>query len=161
MRIFGSCSCGAVRYAAESKHPVPYMRCYCSICVKTAGGGGYCINTSALLSTLEVTGPEHVKVYRATIVRGGKQVTSKHQRHFCAHCGSHLWAFHENWPDLIHPVAGSLDSQHPPPSENVHIMLGSKLPWVKIEGYPGDARFDEYPEKSIADFHDGRGWTVS
>ena len=136
------------------------MRCYCSICVKTAGGGGYCINTSADARSLRVQGRDHVRVYQAHIQRNGETVQSRHERHFCMLCGSHLWAFHPDWPELIHPVAGSLDSEHDPPSEHVHIMLGSKLSWAEVEGKPGDACFEEYPEKSIADFHDERGWTV-
>lgn len=40
MYLEGSCHCGAVRFGVESPHPYPYQRCYCSICRKTAGGGG-------------------------------------------------------------------------------------------------------------------------
>ena len=44
MRLEGSCRCGAVRFALDSHTPYPYQRCYCSICRKSAGGGGYAIN---------------------------------------------------------------------------------------------------------------------
>ncbi len=44
MLLEGSCHCGAVKFSVESYTPYPYMRCYCSICRKTAGGGGYTIN---------------------------------------------------------------------------------------------------------------------
>ena len=37
----GSCHCGAVHFTVRSHTPQPYMHCYCSICRKTAGGGGY------------------------------------------------------------------------------------------------------------------------
>ena len=37
----GSCHCGAVKFSLQSHTPYPYMRCYCSICRKTGGGGGY------------------------------------------------------------------------------------------------------------------------
>ena len=43
MKLTGSCHCGSVRFTVESAQPVPFMRCYCSICRKTAGGGGYAI----------------------------------------------------------------------------------------------------------------------
>ena len=39
MKLAGSCSCGAVKFTVASQTPYPYMRCYCSICRKTAGGG--------------------------------------------------------------------------------------------------------------------------
>ena len=41
MKLEGSCHCGAVRFTMESPAPYPYIRCYCSICRKTGGGGGY------------------------------------------------------------------------------------------------------------------------
>ncbi|MGI9046838.1 MAG: GFA family protein, partial [Burkholderiales bacterium] len=40
MKLEGSCHCGAVRFRVESAHLYPFMRCYCSICRKTAGAGG-------------------------------------------------------------------------------------------------------------------------
>ena len=53
MLLEGSCRCGAVRFRVESPEPYPFMRCYCSICRKTVGGGGYAINDGALSDTLE------------------------------------------------------------------------------------------------------------
>lgn len=91
MLLEGSCHCGAVRFTVHSKHPVPYQRCYCSICRKTAG---------------------------------------------------------------------AVDTALPEPPEYVHMMVGSKAPWVAIEGRPGDARFYEYPEESLADWHRKRGLEV-
>jgi hypothetical protein len=43
------------------------MHCYCSICRKTAGGGGYAINLGALTDTLEVEGEENLSFYQARI----------------------------------------------------------------------------------------------
>ena len=44
MKLEGSCHCGAVRFSVETHAPYPFMRCYCSICRKTAGSGGFAIN---------------------------------------------------------------------------------------------------------------------
>ena len=44
MHLHGSCHCGAVTFSLNSAHPYPFNICYCSICRKTAGGGGYAIN---------------------------------------------------------------------------------------------------------------------
>jgi hypothetical protein len=159
MELVGSCHCQAVRFRVRSPHPQPYMRCYCSICRKTQGGGGYLINLSGDASTLQVEGSEHVRVYRARRAGDGDAGLSSHQRHFCAHCGSHLWAFDPTWPELEHPVASAIDTPLPTPPSHVHIMLGSKAPWVPVEGTPGDARFDAYPDTSIAEWHDTHGLT--
>jgi hypothetical protein len=59
----GSCHCGSIRFRVESGTPYPYQECYCSICRKTAGGGGYVINLGADADTLEVEGEEQLSVY--------------------------------------------------------------------------------------------------
>ena len=56
MHLDGSCHCGAVGFSVEAAAPVPFLRCYCSICRKTGGGGGYAINLGAQAASLEVRG---------------------------------------------------------------------------------------------------------
>ena len=34
------------------------------------------------------------------------------------------------------------------------MMLGSKPDWAKVEGRPGNARFDAYPDVSLAEWHE-------
>lgn len=46
MEIEGSCYCGRVTFNVVSHTPYPYMRCYCSMCRKTAGGGADTLSTS-------------------------------------------------------------------------------------------------------------------
>lgn len=157
MQLEASCHCGSVRYSVESSHPQPFMRCYCSICRKAGGGGGYGINLAADARSLEVEGQEHIRVYRAMKEVDGERVHSGHERHFCALCGTHLWAFNSAWPQLLHPVASCVDSELPTPVGHVHIMLASKAPWVEVEGVDSDPRFDEYPDISLAQWHEKHG----
>ncbi len=157
MHLEGSCHCGAVRFSVESQAPYPFMRCYCTVCRKTSGGGGFLVNVSAKAKTLEVEGREQVKVYRAMLDEGGRRLQSEHERHFCARCGSHLWAFHPGWPDLVHPVAAAIDTPLPQPKEHLHMMLASCAPWVEVEGKKGDMKFAEFPDVSIAEWHRARG----
>ena len=63
----GGCHCGAVRFSVESHTPYPFMRCYCSICRKTAGTGGFAINLMGANDTFKVKGRRHVGVYQAVI----------------------------------------------------------------------------------------------
>ncbi|GEK46856.1 alanine acetyltransferase [Bisbaumannia pacifica] len=149
MRLQGSCHCGAVRFSVESPHPYPYQRCYCSICRKTAGGGGYAINLSGRAATLEVEGAEHQGIYRAVI--DGE--TSPGERHFCRHCASALWVFDPRWPELVHPFASAIDTELPIPPERVHLLLDSKASWVEVEARDTDKCFAGYPEESIDDWH--------
>ena len=160
MLLEGSCHCGSVRFSVHSAQPVPFMRCYCSICRKTAGSGGYAINLGADARTLEVhQGKRHLRVYRALLRDGDDTRTSSGQRHFCGRCGSALWLYDPTWPELVHPHASAIDTPLPAPPENVHLMLGSKANWVKPEGKRGDLRFDVYPDMSLAQWHEQHGLT--
>ncbi|WP_444919191.1 GFA family protein [Microbulbifer sp. JMSA003] len=40
VKLKGSCHCQSVKFSLSSRQPYPFNRCYCSICRKTAGGGG-------------------------------------------------------------------------------------------------------------------------
>ena len=157
MLIEGSCHCRRVRFSCEAYAPVPYQRCYCSICRKTAGGGGYAINLGAWKKTLKVEGREHLGVYRARIEEDGKRWISKARRHFCKRCGSALWLYDPEWPDLIHPFASVIDTKLPVPPSKVHLMLKFKAPWVRPDFGRGDRKFRLYPKESIEDWHRQRG----
>lgn len=162
MRLEGSCHCQAVRFSCDSTHPVPYQRCYCTICRKTGGGGGFLINIEADANTLQVEGRDNTSVYRATIERDGEQTTSRHERHFCKLCGSHLWGFNSRWPDLLHPVAGAIDTALPLAPAHVHMMTNdeSRASWVPVDAGETDERFARYPKESLADWHRARGVEV-
>ncbi|HEX6362955.1 MAG TPA: GFA family protein [Albitalea sp.] len=151
----GSCHCRAVRFEVQSAAPYPFMRCYCSICRKTAGSGGYAINLGADHRTLKVEGGEHVSVYRARLPDGS---TSTSERHFCGRCGSALWVYDAGWPDLVHPHASAIDTPLPQPPETTHMMLGSRASWVQPALGPGDRRFDAYADESLDDWHRRHGF---
>jgi hypothetical protein len=148
-----------VRFSLRSSHPYPFNLCYCSICRKTAGGGGFAINLGGDHGTLEVAGREHVRVYRATIREADEAEAhvSSAERHFCARCGSHLWLWDPRWPELVHPLAGAIDTPLPTPPERTHLMLGSKASWVEPAIGPRDRQFAEYPKESIAEWHQRLG----
>jgi len=154
MHLEGSCHCGAVHFSLESHTPYPYQCCYCSICRKTQGGGGYAINIGGDATTMQVQGREHITIYHAKIRNPGRpEETSTAERHFCKHCGTALWLFSPEWPELIHPFASAIDTPLPTPPEHTHLMLEFKAPWVEVQQGPHDKLFDIYPEESLADWH--------
>ncbi|GAB5347128.1 GFA family protein [Pseudomonas sp. TH04] len=161
MHLEGSCHCGAVTFSLTSQHPYPYQRCYCSICRKTQGGGGYAINLAGDAQSLKVQGRKHISTYHARLKPDGasRAHASTAERHFCAQCGSALWLFSPEWPELIHPFACAIDTPLPVPPQHTHLMLGSKAPWVEVSVRKGDLQFDEYPEESIAQWHTRLGLT--
>jgi hypothetical protein len=147
MLLKGSCHCGAVRFSVRSETPYPYMHCYCSICRKTAGGGGYAINVMGKAATMKVKG--RTRIYHAT--RGGPD------RHFCPKCGSALWLWDRRWAQWVYPFASAIDTRLPAPKERQHIMLDSKASWVPVPKGKREKRWREYPDEAILDWHRKRG----
>ena len=155
MKLEGSCHCQAVHFTLESAHPYPFNLCYCSICRKTAGGGGFAINLSGDYQTLKIDGEENIAVYRVKQCdpATGKEHLSDAYRNFCKHCASALWIWAPRWPALVHPFASAIDTDLPIPPERTHLMLASKAPWVEPACAPPDRCFDVYPDESIAAWH--------
>jgi hypothetical protein len=142
---------------------------------KDGSAGGFAINLGARAGTLKLLrGKRQLRVYRARLPDDAERGTgddgdrdddgtpiSSGRRHFCGRCGSALWLWDPRWPELIHPHAGAIDTPLPVPPEHVHIMLGSKPGWVAVEGHPDDARFQGYPDCSLAEWHARRKLTSS
>lgn len=160
MQLEGSCHCKAVQFKVDSVNPYPYQRCYCSICRKTQGGGGYAINLSADAQTMQLTGGDSITVYHAKMEGADSQgpSTSTAQRHFCMHCGSALWLFSPEWPDLIHPFASAIDTPLPIPPQHTHLFINDKASWVEPDLRPMDKTFSGYPDESIAQWHERMGF---
>ena len=155
MKLIGSCHCGGVRFKLRSAHPYPFNLCYCSICRKTAGGGGYAINLGGDFSTLEIQGGKNITAYRASTGSDESEKTeeSPARRHFCRICGSALWAWDPRWPELVHPFASAIDSDLPVAPERTHLMLNSKASWVEPQVGKKDRVFPKYPDESLAEWH--------
>jgi hypothetical protein len=162
MLLKGSCRCGAVAFEVESHTPAPYQLCYCSICRKQQGGGGYAINLGADASTLVVTGEEHLGLYHAEITDDERPhcEVSTGERRFCGECGSALWLYDPTWPELVHPFASAVDTPLPVAPHRVHLMLKYKANWVEPDIREGEVAFDLYPKESIAGWHRRNGMWV-
>lgn len=159
MLLEGSCHCKSVVFSIQSTHPYPFNRCYCQLCRKTAGGGGYAVNLGAEFDSLRLTGEASVSTYQAKSTDPDTGQVTKNQsiRHFCKHCGSALWIYDERWPELIHPFASAIDTELPVPPNKTHMMLSYKANWVQIEAGPQDQQFVEYPQQSLAQWHRAMG----
>jgi hypothetical protein len=160
MELKGSCHCGAVHFNVDSPTPYPYQACYCSICRKTAGGGGYAINLGADSTSLQVEGEENIRSFHARVHNPEEEGTrtSLASRHFCSRCGSALWLYDPRWPELVHPFASAIDTPLPQPPEVVCVMLEFAAPWcAESEEGQGDRHFRRYPDESIEEWHRRHG----
>ena len=158
MLLEGSCHCRTVRFTIESHTPQPFMWCYCSLCRKVGGGGGYAINIMGDAATLEVTGQDSLADYRIKHYGddADEKLSSGH-RFFCRECGTMLWAANDRYGDWVYPFASAIDTPLPEPAERVHMMLDFKAPWVSLAQRDTDVCFDRYPEESIESWHRQRG----
>ena len=158
IRLAGSCRCGAIAFSLASHTLYPYQLCYCSICRKTAAGGGFAVNIMGVADSLAVTGRKTLRIYRAEICNDdGRCETSTGERHFCGRCASALWLSDPQWPELVHPFASAIDGDLPAPPARVHLMLRYKADWVEPVIGPDDQTFQEYPAQSIEAWHRRRG----
>lgn len=152
----GSCHCRAVRFSLNTHTPYPSIRCHCSICRKTAGGGGYAVNIMGTADSLRVSGAEHLSIYRAIDHDSGERHEGR--RHFCRHCGSALYLTDPRWPELVHPFASAIDTPLPVPPQRMHMMLDFKPNWVEVDAHPGDECNGTFPPNlSIEGWHRDRG----
>lgn len=159
MKLHGSCHCKSVKFEVKSHTPYPFIQCYCSICRKTAGGGGYAINIMGQAKTLNVKGKKHVGTYRARIQENenSKPELSTGRRHFCKHCASCLWISDPQWPQWVYPFASAIDTPLPRPPEKIHMMLDFAASWCDIPKGKKHVHFAEYPEESIERWHKRHG----
>jgi hypothetical protein len=153
MQLEGSCHCGAVSFSVSAYAPVPFMRCYCSICRKTAGGGGYAINLGAKADTLRISGR-----------RAHQRVSPEYRRRGELGGTALLRALRLGAVGVGPGLAGArppLRQRHrhalPEPPEAVHMMLGSKSNWVRIEARPGSRSANRYYPHSLEDWHRAHG----
>jgi hypothetical protein len=160
MLLKGSCHCGAVKFEFQSHTPYPYQRCYCSICRKLNGGGGYTINIMGKHDTLQVDGEQHINVYRSKLNdRGAYEADGLgfSRRHFCKHCGTMLWNYNPRYGSWFYPFASAIDTPLPVPPERAEIMLDYKPSWCEVPEGPKEKHFARYPDEGIEDWHKKRG----
>ncbi|KAI9491612.1 Mss4-like protein [Zychaea mexicana] len=157
MELKGSCHCEKVKFSVTSHTPCPFMRCYCSICRKCQGGGGFAINIMGLHKTLKVEqGSEYLKGYRALRDKKSGELCGN-IRYFCSEC-CHLYAYCEEYADLVYPMACAIDTPLPAVDYDdiYHIMLNkdSKANWaIAPEPNPKKHAYSEYPDISLEEWH--------
>ena len=155
IKLKGSCHCQKIQFTVESDSPTPYLKCYCSVCRKVGGGGGYAINLGAEMKSLQITGDEHIRRYHKVDQEGKTEAPGA--RAFCSHCGSALWNYDPRWPEFVHPFASAIDSPLPNAPEISHMMLNYKPDWVQLDAASDDKCYDEYPDESLSEWHERHG----
>ena len=141
MLILGSCCCESVRFEIETPWFYPFMWCYCGTCRKTSGSPVSPFIKGKRENLKILGGESEVRVFEIRT----------NERAFCGRCGSSLYLTDTRWPESCWIQASVIDTPLPECPEIAHIFVGSKAPWFPIHT-PGP-QFDEYPDRSIDDWH--------
>ena len=136
--FLGGCACGAIRYEC-SVEPLEMFQCHCRDCQRASGGVGV---YALLVPKKSFKFTKGTPRYHFT----QSEMGSRHQRGFCAECGSRLTGG-EN-ADGSSPFVGinaaSLDDPHwfrP----QYHIFACDAQPWDYLN--PTLPKFEKYPPR--------------
>ena len=131
--VTGSCQCGAVTFRIAGGFD-SFFLCHCTRCRKDTGSAhaANLFSSSAMIAWL--SGQDSIRTYRVPGTR--------HEKCFCAVCGSALPRVQSDIGLLVVP-AGSLDGEvHVRP--DAHIFCASRANWdtrlddvPKVDGLPG------------------------
>lgn len=119
----GGCLCGEIRYECSAKPELMYY-CHCTDCQKTSGtafhAGLYMARDS-----FEITSGT-LRTFSATADSGRTIV-----RHFCGHCGAHVYSDKGVQSTMLSVKAGSLDRPEKF-KPNTEIWTQSKVAWAQL-----------------------------
>jgi ADP-ribosyl-[dinitrogen reductase] hydrolase len=127
MTLRGICLCQAVGYEADQLD-MAIVHCHCATCRKA--------HASAYTSTAGVQ-KAHFKVTKGEGELASHESSPGKLRHFCANCGTHLWAERAGQAHVIFRVA-TLDDD-PGQRPQVHIWTSHDVDWL-------DPSCPSYPE---------------
>jgi len=118
----GSCACGKVRYVIKGQLVGPVTYCHCWRCRRHSG--------SSFGTTAGIAADDLV------ITQGKERLSSWESspgvhRVFASCCGSPIYKRDDTSPESLGFRLGTLDTD-PAVSVDVHYMVGSKAPWVRI-----------------------------
>lgn len=130
MKVDGGCHCGAIRYQAEVD-PASVGICHCTDCQRLSGSP-WRASVRARAEDVRLSGTP--RVYVKTADSGTRRGQA-----FCPDCGSPLYAFTPDDPQVFNLRLGSVDQRAELPPQR-QIWCDSALPWaLDISGLPGRA----------------------
>ena len=129
----GSCQCGKVRYRAAG--PLGKITtCHCTDCQKS--------HAAAFATYVALPRP------RFSFARGEAELQTHRaetgtKRAFCKTCGSTLFSYTDDDPEMVYITAGTFDTRVDQ-KVDYHIFVRSKVSWFDIQD--GKPQHQAYPE---------------
>lgn len=114
------CYCGAVRLQLSAL-PKSVLHCHCGQC-RSLSGSAFTTWLSFPKAALELAGESSLSQFRAT---------DNVLRHFCSHCGSHVFSLDARAPDIVGVPAGAIEGELPM-NPKAHYFVSHKADWHVI-----------------------------
>lgn len=127
----GSCLCGRVQYQYSGDIDEISM-CHCSQCRKAQGTAFVAVAPIRSAEFEVIKGHDCLKEFRAS---PGKA------RVFCSECGSPLYSYRDDLPEVKRLRVGTLETEVQP-DRQYHAFVGSRASWYETNGH-----YPEYEEK--------------
>jgi hypothetical protein len=118
----GSCLCGKIRYEI-SQEPGDFGYCHCISCRKASG------SSHAANAPIERQG---FQLLSGTDVLREFESSTGMFRAFCINCGSPIYAFRAEKPEILGIRLGSLDTPFTKRAKE-HRYVAEKAPWEEID----------------------------
>jgi len=134
----GSCLCRNIKYEIESELS-DFGCCHCQSCRK-ASGSAFGANVGVPRATFRLlSGADTLREYQSS--------PGKH-RVFCSNCGSPIYAYVAQTPDVLRIRLGSLDT--PLDSRaRAHTFVSDKADWEDIESFATLPQFQEWAPRDV------------
>lgn len=94
MVISANCACGAITFKATT--PSSVIHCHCQLC-RRLSGSAFTTWASVEKASLQLQGAAALSSYPAS---------KSTVRHFCRHCGTHLYTSDQRMPEIVGIPAG-------------------------------------------------------
>ena len=135
----GSCMCGAVSYGFDVDPP-DYGFCHCKTCQK-ASGAAFTANIPIDRKHLHFSGEENIREFESS---PGKL------RCFCVNCGSPLYAYRRETPDMLRLRLGLFDTEFPR-SPACHFFTEDMAAWFRHSHEA--VQFERWPDTDFLVLH--------
>jgi hypothetical protein len=147
MHLEGSCHCRKVKFTVESGRAGSVHAVLLLDLPQDRRGRRLRDQPRRVARSMKVTGKRHLRIYRARLANEGGTGArlSTARRYFCAIAAARCGRGIRRGPSSCTRTPAPSTPRFPLPPESVHCLVGSKAPWVKVEGGADDPRFDEYP----------------
>ncbi|MFY7864692.1 GFA family protein [Roseateles sp.] len=119
--LVGACFCGAVTLRAAAP-PKGVIHCHCGQC-RRLSGAAFTTWVSVARERCTVSGAESLAVFSPT---------PNGRRHFCKHCGSHVFTEDLRMPQIYGVPAGILQGEALSIAPSQHYFVSHKAAWHEI-----------------------------